>query len=159
MSTNDVPGAVAANRDVLAMGCWAEHDDGSLIFVESVEGGRVVFSVFDVAKDPKVEYRTAMPEEGFKTAFSWRPEGKGTFPNDIWEWHDKKPMPWNRIMGDFPEGQRPASAEAMQTAAERVADSLSLRAGEVRARAVPEGQVGATKLMERVKNAIDALKK
>lgn len=31
MSTNDVPGAKTENRDVLAMGCWAEHEDGSLI--------------------------------------------------------------------------------------------------------------------------------
>jgi len=33
MSTNDVPGAKAANNDALAMGCWAEHADGSLILM------------------------------------------------------------------------------------------------------------------------------
>lgn len=157
MSTHDVPGAVIANRDILAMGCWAEHEDGSLIFVESVEGGRVVFSVFDVSKDPKVEYRTAMPEQGFKDLFSWKPDG--TSDDLVWTWHDKTPMPWEKVMGDFPEGQRNASAEETLNAAERVAESLALRAGEVRARAVPDGQPGATRLMERIKNAVGALKK
>ena len=33
MSTNDVPGAKAANGDELAALNWAEHDDGSYIFV------------------------------------------------------------------------------------------------------------------------------
>jgi len=72
MSTNDVPGAKPENHDVLAMGAWAEHDDGSLIFVEAVEAGTVVYSIFDV-QDPPVEYRDAMPETGFKERFSWRP--------------------------------------------------------------------------------------
>lgn len=158
MSTHDVPGAKTANRDILAMGCWAEHDDGSLIFVESVEGGRVVFSVFDVAKDPKVEYRTAMPEQAFKDLFSY---GDAYTDDDlIWTWHDKTPFPWERIMGDFPEGQRPANAEEVLNAAERVAASLKLRAGEVRAREVGgTAQRGATTLMERIGNAISALKK
>jgi hypothetical protein len=49
MSTNDVPGARAENHDQLAIGCWAEHDDGSLVLVESTEAGRVIFSVFDLA--------------------------------------------------------------------------------------------------------------
>lgn len=53
MSTNDVPGANPKNADVLAMGCWAEHEDGSLIFVESVEGGTVVYSIFDIAPKGK----------------------------------------------------------------------------------------------------------
>lgn len=35
MSTQDVPGANRANRDQLASGCWAEHEDGSLLFVKA----------------------------------------------------------------------------------------------------------------------------
>ena len=44
MSTYDVPGSKAANRDVLVMGAWAEADDGSLIFIEGTEAGSVVVS-------------------------------------------------------------------------------------------------------------------
>lgn len=39
MSTNDVPGANPVNKDILAAGCWAEHADGSLLFVKGNEGG------------------------------------------------------------------------------------------------------------------------
>lgn len=128
MSTNDVPGANPRNNDELAMGCWAEHDDGSLIFVESTETGRVIYSMFDMAKQPPVEYRDAMPETSFKKTFSWVPDGKKTGTNEKWVWHDKTPFPWDRIIkGGFADGERLPSADHVMSAAERVADSLRLR--------------------------------
>jgi hypothetical protein len=124
MSTTDVPGAKSANNDVLAMGCWAEHEDGSLIFVESVEAGTVVYSMFDVSAEPVVEYRDAMPEKGFAKRFSWL--GK----NDVkWTWHDKTAFPWERVMEHFPPGSRTASAGATMSTAARVARHPSLRGG------------------------------
>lgn len=99
MSTNDVPGANPVNNDKLAMGAWAEHADGSLILVESTEGNRAIYSVFDLSKEPPIEFRDAMPEVSFKTTYSWKPGGKaaGT-PNEKWTWHDKTPFPWDRII-------------------------------------------------------------
>jgi len=136
MSTNDVPGARAANMDELAMGCWAEHADGSLIFVESTEGKRVVYLMFDVARDPIIEYRDAMPEASFKSTFTWEPESKKAASkktNEKWTWHDKTPFPWDRVIKHgFSDGVRHASADGLRTAAERVADSLRLRARDVR---------------------------
>lgn len=126
MSTDDVPGANPANADKLAMGCWAEHKDGSLIFVESVEGGRVIFSVFDVQRTPAMEYRDAMDEAAFKRQFSWKVSG-----GDHWTWHDKTPFPWDRIMRRFPSGSRLASADETTSAAQRIAEARDLRAREV----------------------------
>jgi len=124
MSTNDVPGANPANNDELAMGAWAEHEDGSLMFVESTEGNRVIYSMFDMSKEPIVEYRDAMPENSFKKTFSWKPGGK----SEKWVWHDKTPFPWDRIIKKgFSDGGRLASANDIMTAAERVAESLRLQ--------------------------------
>ncbi len=128
MSTNDVPGANPKNGDQLAMGCWAEHEDGSLIFVESTEGARVVYSIFDMAFDPPVEYRDAMPESGFKTTFSW----KGKKGDIKWTWHDKTPFDWSRIIKQgAKDGVRFSAAEHLMSAARRVAESLHLRGREV----------------------------
>jgi hypothetical protein len=152
MSTTDVPGAKSVNHDVLAMGCWAEHEDGSLIFVESTEGGNVVYSIFDVAAQPIVEYRDAMPEKGFQKRFSWHSK------DDVkWTWHDKTAFPWERVMEHFPPGSRNASAVGTMSAAQRVARSLDLRAEPLRERAVTRpGQ--AIGMMERIRNAVDALR-
>ncbi len=123
MSTADVPGSKASNNDKLAMGCWAEHDDGSMIFVESTEGDRVIYSVFDMAKAPIVEYRDAMPTAGFNTQFSY-----GTKSKEKWTWHDKTPFPWDKVIkAGARDGQRFASAEDQLNAAERVAESLRLK--------------------------------
>ena len=115
MSTNDVPGARKANNDELAMGCWAEHEDESLIFVESTEGGRVIYSIFDMEKDPVIEYRDAMAIGAFKKLFSY--DGK----NDKWTWHDKTPFPWDRIIqAGGRDGVRYADVEAHLSEAERI---------------------------------------
>lgn len=122
MSTHDVPGSNPDNADELAMGCWAEHDDGSLIFVESTEADRVIYSIFDMAKQPPVEYRDAMSTMAFEKAFG-RDADVGP-----WTWHDKTPFPWDRVIkAGVPDGARHAFAEHQMTAAERVADSLRLR--------------------------------
>lgn len=152
MSANDVPGANAVNQDVLAMGCWAEHEDGSLIFVSSVEAGTVVYSIFDLNPDlpEPVEYRDAMPERGFKDRFSWKSDD-----DELWTWHDKTPFPWDRVMQDFPGGTKSVSARHVRTAAERVAASLKLRAEKVRdrQRVKPTPQIPARNLMQRINDA------
>lgn len=125
MSTNDVPGAKTSNGDSLAMGCWAEHADGSLIFVTSTENDRVIYSMFDMAHD--CEYRDAMPTTDFKTAFSWPNKH-----NVQWTWHDKTPFPWDRVIkaGAKP-GTQALSAGHILTKAEQVAKSLALRAQKI----------------------------
>ncbi len=123
MSTPDVPGSNPKNNDQLAMGCWAEHADGSLILVESTEGDRVIYSVFDMGKTPIVEYRDAMPTKGFMDQFSY-----GKKSPEKWTWHDKTPFPWDKVIkAGARDGQRFASAEDQLNAAERVAESLRLR--------------------------------
>lgn len=158
MSTNDVPGAKAENHDVLAMGCWAEHEDGSLIFVESLEAGRVIYSVFDIGTVPPVEYRDAMAELIFKTRYSWPPTPGD---DDIrWTWHDKTPFPWTRVMEDFPAGQRAVSAIQTMSAAQRVAESLHLRAESVRVReeTKPTIQRAARQIMNGLADAVRSLR-
>jgi len=137
MSTNDVPGAVESNHDELRMGCWAEHKDGSLLFVQSTEMNRVVFSMFDMSLDPPIEYREAMPEAGFKKAFSWDDGKKSTkvkdkdIPMIKWTWHDKTPFPWNKVIkAGISDGPKSAAAEHVKSAAERIAESLESKAQE-----------------------------
>lgn len=133
MSTYDVPGANPANNDELRMGCWAEHDDGSLIFVYSTEGNRVIYTMFDLAKDPIVEYRDSMRQDAFEKTFTWDPTKKAKKGAEKWLWHDKTPFPWDRIIKDGgQDGIKFASASALKTAAERVAESLRLRAETVK---------------------------
>lgn len=127
MSTNDVPGANPAHKDELAVGCWAEHDDGSLIFVESTENGRIIYSVFDTSSDPITEYRDAMPEDGFKLQYSYD-SGDSNIP---WTWHDKTPFPWDRIISlGSRDGVRHVHADDLLNAAERVARSRKLKGSE-----------------------------
>jgi len=118
MSTEDVPGYKPENRDTLAMGAWAEHEDGSLILVESTEGGRVIYSIFDMVK-PVIEFRDAMAEGAFKRKFSWR--SGDALTADRWTWHDKTPFPWDRIISAGARaGSRHADVEDQLTEAERV---------------------------------------
>jgi hypothetical protein len=127
MSTNDVPGANPANRDELAMGGWAEHEDGSLILVESTEGGRVVYSIFDMEKSPITEYRDAMADGAFKKAFSWNPKDP---KSEKWTWHDKTAFPWDRIIKlGGRDGARYVSAEDQLNAAERIRRSREIHRG------------------------------
>lgn len=128
MSTNDVPGANPANRDELGMGCWAEHEDESLLLVESTEGGRVVYSIFDMEKSPITEYRDAMAEGAFKKTFSWNPKDPAS---EKWTWHDKTAFPWDKLIkSGARDGTRYASADDHISAAERVRRSRELHGGQ-----------------------------
>jgi len=125
MSTSDVPGAKDANNDELAMGCWAEHDDGSLLVVHSTENDEVIYSMFDTSKTPPVEFRDKMPMGDFKAYFSW--DGN----NVKWTWHDKTPFPWDRIIkSGIRDGVLPAPSGHDQIAeAKSVAESLAEKMG------------------------------
>lgn len=159
MSTEDVPGYKPENRDQLAMGCWAEHEDESLILVESTEGGRVIYNIFDMSKKPVVEYRDSMAEGAFKKAFSWS-SGKST---ERWTWHDKTPFPWDRIIkAGARDGVRHADVEDLITAAERVRRSREIHQGHV----VDEAEVSsrverlgdkAERILDRLQRAISEL--
>lgn len=171
MSTNDTPGANPANNDVLAMGCWAEHDDGSMIFVEDVdENDVVVYVIFDLSKDPKQQYRDAMPSKDFKKMYSWDPKKKDSIK---WTWHDKTKMPWKRVMKHFPDGHGYASAadqiaaaDALKesirekTAAERVAEKIGARKEEVdRAKVAAWAGEQVTKIKSKLGRALNELRK
>lgn len=130
MSTQDVPGHGSAKSDTLAMGVWGEHNDGSLLFVESTEGGRVIYSIFDMAQAPIVEYRDAMPEKGFKEAFSFG--NKHSKVDNGWIFHDKTPFPWDKVMAaGAKDGMRYASAKDQLNAAQRVAESMEMRGSTI----------------------------
>lgn len=122
MSTNDVPGANPVNGDVLHVGCWAEHKDGSLIFVEGVESDRVVYSVFDSTKTPIIEYRDAMTKSDFEQTFTF-----GKKCADKWTWHDKSPFPWNKVIkAGAKDGVKNACVEDTLTVAQRIAENRKL---------------------------------
>lgn len=131
MATNDVPGANPANRDDLHEGCWAEHQDGSLIHVLGYEGSgsdpraNVVFQIYDLSKEPVVFYQDAMPLSGFQREFSWKPTGSSRVK---WTWHDKTSFPFDRVMRRFTPGATHADVQDTMTAAQRIAESLGLRA-------------------------------
>ena len=122
MSTSDVPGHNPINDDELAMGVWGEHQDGSLMLVQSSEGGRIVYTVFDLSADPPLQYTDTMAEKAFKDRYSW-PDS-----DDRWTWHDKSPFPWSQVIdAGVQQGPGYATADHLETAAERVARSRGLK--------------------------------
>lgn len=159
MATQDVPGANPANADVLRAGCWAEHEDGSLLYVKGTENQQVIYELYDLAQDPPVYYQDAMREDAFKKAFSYPPVGKS---GEKWTWHDKSAMPWNRVMKTF-DKPRPTHADVHDTlsAAARVAESLRLRAQEIKPETVeqmteqpqPKAAVGIISRLQKAFNA------
>jgi hypothetical protein len=140
MSTHDVPGANPKNADALGVGCWAEHNDGSLIFVKSTEGGRVIYEIFDMADDPATVYTDAMGEGPFKKFFSFPPAGTSKIE---WTWHDKTPFPWDRIVKTT---KRPApsfaTADDQLNAAQKVVASLKRRGQNVAEKRASREAVG-----------------
>jgi hypothetical protein len=143
MSTNDVPGAKPENADTLHGGCWAEHSDGSMMVVYAVEGGRVIFSIFNLAASPPLDYRTAMNEEAFKLQFSWRPSDKKSVK---WTWHDKSPFPWSRVVQ---ADMRPMPSTSDQvTAALSAVESLALVG------ITPEGKPIDPKALEHLRSVL-----
>lgn len=165
MSTNDVPGFNASNGDTLKMGCWAEStraNDESLIFVQSVENGRVIFSIFDLTKKPVLEYRDAMPEPDFKSFFSW--QAGVTKPGGEWTWHDKTRFPWEKVIkGGAQDGLKYASAEDQISAAEEVKQHLKMRAEKVdldkakaRSERIEPGRHSAEAILAKIGRALDS---
>lgn len=159
MATQDCPGANPANADQLKSGCWAEHEDGSLIYVKGTESGQIVYEIYDLAQEPPVYYNDAMREDDFKKAFSFPPVGTS---KEKWTWHDKTPMPWNRVMRTFGK-PKPEHADVHDTlsAAARVAESLRLRGqklaeSDVVNQVATEGQKAAVSIYQRFKRAFDA---
>jgi hypothetical protein len=134
MSTQDVPGfddlKSDAKQDELHIGVWGEHSDNSLILVEGVEQGRVVFSIFDMSPTPPMEYRDSLPEKQFKSQFSFN--SKSSIIKQGWVWHDKTQFPWNKIMDNFPDGTRYPSADVAVNEAQRIAKIKSLRGAIVK---------------------------
>ncbi len=155
MSTPDVPGHKKANNDELGMGCWAEHDDGSLILVESAEGGQVIFSMFDTSQHEVFEYRDRMNQGAFNKAFSWDSKDPSS---DRWTWHDKTPFPWDRVMAERPAGARPASADQTMNTAERLAKARGLDPKEFDydSALVKAGALGQS-IVEKVQRALSEL--
>lgn len=158
MSTQDVPGANPANHDVLAAGCWAEHEDGSLLYVKGTENQQVVYELYDVAIQPPRSYQDAMREAAFKSQFSFPPVGQSA---EKWTWHDKTPFPWSRVMTAI---NRPtpqyADVAAELSVAAKVAESLRLRAHEVHksdiAANTDERSKKGKAVMERLQSAYEA---
>jgi len=165
MSHNDVPGLKddsgrSKHNDELAMGCWAEHDDGSLIFVEGVEDGRVVYSVFDLSHEEVIEYRDSMSELGFKKAFSWASEDDDKVIDSPWIWHDKTPFPWDRVMAVGRPGGRPASADHLLSAAERVARSRKMhRRGFDYDSALVKAGTAGRRIVDKIQRALGELRR
>lgn len=172
MSTNDVPGARSSNNDVLAMGCWAEAEDGSLLFVKSVEGGRVLFEMYDLAENPITQYVDGMTEIEFKKLFSYDSKktdittGRGKkVPMTKWTWHDKTPFPWDRVIkSGAKSGTTFAHAGDLIAAADNVRKSQTRVVAEALGASIQEAaddtHMGSTTksgdFMTRLKGAIDA---
>lgn len=129
MSTNDVPGAKSANNDELNCGCWAEHEDNSLIFVYSTEGDEAVYSLFDPNRNPVQEFRDKMPIDEFKKYFSW----DGNNNSVKWTWHDKTAFPWDKLISaGARDGVLPsASAHDQLTESKNVVQMLAKALGIV----------------------------
>lgn len=100
MSTFDVPGYRAENQDALASGCWAEHADGSLMVVGSVDADWVRYLIFDPSVSPVGVMADIMHEAEFKETYS---RGAPKFQGIDWLWHDKTPFPWGALMSAKPQ--------------------------------------------------------
>jgi hypothetical protein len=175
MTTTDTPGSNPANHDKLEVGNWAEHEDGSLVFVLGFdENDSVIFNVYDLQdKAVPTYYTMALPLDEFHENFSFNPKvstkkSKKTVTDKVkWLWHDKSPMPWKRVMRyiDRPT-PRPVNVSDQLTAATRIADSLDQHFQKVLTREHIEAMTGeerrdagnpAKTIMQRLKNAMNEL--
>ncbi len=161
MSTNDVPGANKANFDKLSRGCWAEHADGSLIYVKDIdENDRVIFEILDLkASVAPVHYSHAMALKEFEKQFSFDPKN----PKGLkWTWHDKTPFPWEKVMKVVSSPVPSMSADDTLSAAAKIAESLRARMQDLDEDALEEmsgvstdrPKASAKSVFERIKNAI-----
>ena len=155
MSTADVPGFDKKNNDKLAMGSWAEHEDGSLIFVQATEGGRVIFEMFDPTMQDQM-FRHAMPEKDFKEKFSFK-SGK-SIADQKWTWHDKTVFPWDRVIqSGVKPGVHFRDAVTQISAELKVAEALDLKSSKIDTDQLSTRQAReilsiASKLKEALKN-------
>lgn len=122
MCEHDVPGVGKNANEILAAGCWAEHEDGSLIYVKGTEGGRIIYDIFDLSSDPATYFTDAMPETQFKDFYSWDSTKTGSIK---WTWHDKTPFPWDKVIKNV---KKPTpqfvNIDDYVSAAKKVFDSL-----------------------------------
>jgi len=143
MSTNDVPGSNPKNNDVLSPLNWAEHKDGSLLLVYDVTNKDVVFSMFDL--ETNSEYKSSMLRAEFDRKFS---VGDSLIENVIWEWHDKSPFPWHKILkrgkSELLASDRPMKTHSIvpTTAAKRVANAIDVEARRLDAETVKKSANG-----------------
>ena len=102
----------------------------------------------------------------FKAAFSWQPEKPSkkakSVPQIKWTWHDKTRFPWERVIKDgAKDGMRFACAADLRNAAERVADSLKLRAQAITDKSHMVDQVRSSSkvggFLRSLANALDGL--
>jgi hypothetical protein len=115
----DVSGPIS-RKGSLDVGCWAEHDDGSLLLVGSTEGECVVYWLFDIAETPPIICHTALPKAEFEKVFAY----KGDF---LWMWqHEQTPFPWDRLMKAV---NRPSWRRTRHARIGDVAGSLPFLAG------------------------------
>ena len=163
MSTEDCPGYGNAKADVLKTGCWAEHEDKTLIFIESTEGGRCVYSVFDMSRQPVLEFRDSMAIGAFQREFSWS-AGDDT-KKDRWTWHNRTPFPWDRVIkAGARDGVRYADVEDQLTAAERIRRRREIQRSqpvdpeEIATRVDHIADKAAQGIIQRVQDAIGKLK-
>ena len=161
MATNDVPGAKKTNNDKLARGCWAEHDDGSLIYVKDIdENDRVIFEIYDLSLNPPAYYPHALAKTDFEKKFSW----KSGVTSIKWTWHDKTPFPWDTVMQHIDNPMPVLSVQDQLSAAQRVADSLNAKVRDLDSSHVAQlsgtqirSRKDARGIMERMKSAIGRL--
>lgn len=169
MSTLSVPGHNPQNKDKLSIGCWAEHEDGSMIFVKGIdENDTVVFEMYDLSDlDHPVYYPHALSLVDFEKSFSFDPKKKNGKPNLKWTWHDKTPFDWSRVMRVI---QRPlpvsANIQDQVSATAQMVESLNIRLKEALTpdvihshQGIDPRLVGRTSktMAQRLKNAISEL--
>lgn len=156
MSTYDVPGYVSSNKDVLAPGCWAKAEDGTLIHVDAIESEQVVYSVFDMNKRPIMEYRDSMDIEDFKKYYSWKDFSKSYKRSGIkWLWKDKTPFPWDCVLNN-------ANVVDKESLAEQLAENRGLICKPIDTEARRSfletiGKKGKV-IIDKIQRAIDQLK-
>lgn len=167
MSTYDVPGANPVNADTIGPKQWAEHPDGSLLYIKGTEGGDVVYEVYDPrGGEYTVRYPHVMPVKEFMQQYSIPPHG---ISKEKWIWHDKptSAFPWYRVLGR--SSQDPHERQVVtrdhppdMTAASRLREALQLRAERVTHEAVQHRTAEPARrglaVMDKIKRAMSKLK-
>lgn len=121
MGSYAVPGV---DDGELAIGCWAEHEDGSLILVEGFEGPDVIYAIFDISVMPIVSYRHRTNKEKFEKFFSY---GATSQSKIKWLWHDKTSFPWAVVVRRTDLKNRPLNMGGNLSAAHKVAKQLKIK--------------------------------